>query len=67
MSPTCAATSVEGVAGCQNGVGVGVEMSAIEAVLPPLKRVLPPMGALRSGDDDGWREWRRFWDAGRSG
>lgn len=40
VSPQWAVTRVEGVEGCQNGVGVGVEIRAIEAVEPPLKGAL---------------------------
>lgn len=69
VSPTWAANKVEGDAGFQNGIGVGVDINATEAVDPPLKRVAPPIGALRSGDEDGREDWRarRFCDAGRSG
>ena len=61
--------SVDGEAGCQNGVGDGVLMSATEAVEPPLKRVAPPIGALRSGEEEGRLEerCRRFCEAGFSG
>ena len=37
VSPTWATTIVAVVDGCQKGVGVGVEISATEAVEPPLK------------------------------
>lgn len=43
VSPTWAVMRVEGDAGCQKGVGVGVEIKAIEAVEPPRKRFGPPM------------------------
>ena len=46
VSPTCATTRVDGEAGCQKGVGVGVEMSAIEAVEPPTNRIGPPIRCL---------------------
>lgn len=59
VSPTCAVISVAGDAGCQKGVGEGVEISAMEAVLPPWKRVLPPIGAESI--------LVRFWEAGLEG
>ena len=37
VSPTWAVVRVAVVEGCQNGVGVGVEMRAMEAVEPPRK------------------------------
>ena len=37
VSPQWAVTRVEGVEGCQKGVGVGVLMRAAEQVEPPLK------------------------------
>ena len=37
VSPQWAIAIVQVVAGCQKGVGVGVEMSATEAVEPPRK------------------------------
>ena len=37
VSPQWAVSRVEGEEGCQNGVGVGVEMRAMEQVEPPLK------------------------------
>lgn len=71
VSPTCAVISVDGLAGCQKGVGVGVEMSAIEAVEPPLKRVAPPIGAVRSGEEasrgDSLAFLCKFWECGSSG
>lgn len=44
VSPQWAVKSVEGVEGCQNGVGDGVEMRATEAVEPPLKGVREEVG-----------------------
>jgi hypothetical protein len=67
VSPTWAIRRVEGEAGFQKGVAVGVEMSAVDAVDPPLNRVAPPIGALRSGEDDGRCRVRKFCEAGRSG
>jgi hypothetical protein len=40
VSPQCAVRRVEGEEGCQNGVGVGVEIRATEQVDPPLKGAL---------------------------
>ena len=37
VSPIWAVSSVKGEEGCQNGVGVGVDMRAREAVEPPKK------------------------------
>ena len=59
VSPQWAVTIVAGEAGFQKGVGVGVEISAIEAVEPPWKRVWPPMGRLRTLE--------KFWEAGLAG
>ena len=39
VSPQWAVRSVDGVEGCQNGVGVGVEIRATDAVEPPLNGV----------------------------
>lgn len=46
VSPQWAVTIVAGDAGFQKGVGVGVEIKAMEAVEPPWKRVWPPIGRL---------------------
>ena len=46
VSPQWAVRSVEGVEGCQKGVGVGVEMRATEAVEPPLKGVWDLVGEV---------------------
>ena len=40
VSPQWAVRSVEGVEGCQKGVGVGVDIRAMEQVEPPLKGLL---------------------------
>jgi hypothetical protein len=48
VSPQWAVTIVAGDAGFQKGVGVGVEMRAIDAVEPPWKRVWLPMGLFRT-------------------
>jgi hypothetical protein len=47
VSPTCAVIKVEEEAGCQNGIGVGVDMSATLQVLPPKNRFGPPILLLK--------------------
>ena len=59
VSPQWAVIIVAGEAGFQKGVGVGVEIRAMEAVEPPWKRVWPPIGRRRTLE--------RFWEAGREG
>lgn len=43
VSPTWEINIEHGVAGCQKGVGVGVEIMATLHVLPPLNRFRPPI------------------------